>query len=465
MPHELVIGEPNDKQREFFLARCRYVAYGGARGGGKSWAVRKKAQLMALKYGGIKILILRRTFPELRTNHILPLVADLQGIARYKEVDKTLYFPGGSTIQFGYCDTDKDVNRYQGQEYDVIFMDEATHFTEYMFDTLKVCVRGANSFPKRFYLTCNPGGVGHEWVKRLFVDRLYKDGERAEDYQFIKALVYDNTVLMEKDPEYVRQLENLPDGLRQAWLDGSWDIFAGQYFPEFDAAVHTCKPFAIPKHWRVYRALDYGLDMLACYWIAVDEDNNGYVFRELYEGRDNYMGENGAGHSIPSAVERIKALSDEDAFLTLAPPDLWNRRQETGRSAADIFAEGGVVLTKTSNDRLNGWAAVKEWLRVYDDTDGVKRARLRIFETCPNLIRTLPAVQYDEKKVNDVALIPHELTHAPDALRHFCVYWTTSAGREQAHKPVRWPDDLWEDYYNSDESGQAAMIERFGNPF
>lgn len=465
MPIELVIDEPNDKQREFFLSRCRYVAYGGARGGGKSWAVRKKAQLMALKYGGIKILIMRRTFPELRANHILPLVADLQGVARYKEVDKTFYFPGGSRIEFGYCDTDKDVNRYQGQEYDVIFMDEATHFTEYMFDTLKVCVRGANRFPKRFYLTCNPGGVGHEWVKRLFINRVYRDSERPEDYQFIKALVYDNRALMDNDPEYVRQLESLPDGLRQAWLEGSWDVFAGQYFPEFDAQVHTVKPFAIPKHWRVYRALDYGLDMLACYWIALDEDGSGYVFRELYEGRDNHMGANGNGHIISEAAERIEALSDEEAYLTLAPPDLWNRRQETGQSAADIFGANGVTLTKTSNDRLDGWSAVKEWLRVYDDADGVKRARLRIFDTCKNLIRTLQAVQYDDKKVNDVAIEPHELTHAPDALRHFCVYWTLGAEQELVNKPVKWSDDLWEDYYKCDEAGQALMIERFGNPF
>lgn len=467
MPSEIVIEEPNDKQREFFLARERYVAYGGARGGGKSWAVRKKAQLMALKYGGIKILILRRTFPELRTNHILPLVADLQNVARYKEVDKTIYFPNGSMIIFGYCDTDKDVGHYQGQEYDVIFMDEATHFTEYMFDTLKVCVRGANDFPRRFYLTCNPGGVGHEWVKRLFITRQYRASERPEDYQFIKALVYDNKVLMEKDPEYVRQLENLPDGLREAWLEGSWDVFAGQYFPEFDARVHTCEPFAIPAHWRIYRTLDYGLDMLACYWIALDEDGNGYVYRELYEGRDNHMGANGNGHIISEAAERIKELSDdgEQPWLTLAPPDLWNRRQETGQSAADIFAANGVTLTKTSNDRLDGWSAVKEWLRVYVDVDGSKRARLRIFNTCKNLIRTLQAVQHDDKKINDVATEPHELTHAPDALRHFCVYWTYASDREQSVKRVKWPDDLWEDYYNSDEAGRAAMIERFGSPF
>ena len=168
------------------------------------------------------------------------------------------------------------------------------------------------------------------------------------------------------------------------------------------------------------------------------------------------MGANGNGHIISEAAERIKELSDdgEQPWLTLAPPDLWNRRQETGQSAADIFAANGVTLTKTSNDRLDGWSAVKEWLRVYVDVDGSKRARLRIFNTCKNLIRTLQAVQHDDKKINDVATEPHELTHAPDALRHFCVYWTYASDREQSVKRVKWPDDLWEDYYNSDEAGR-----------
>lgn len=221
---------PNPKQAEFFQARSRFVAYGGARGGGKSWAVRQKAMLMALRYPGIRILLLRRSFPELRENHILPLLAQLRGVAEYKETEKAFTFPGGSRLRFGYCDREADVMQYQGQEYDVIFLDEATQFTEFQFQTLTACLRGANPFPKRFYLTCNPGGVGHHWVKRLFVDRDYKEGECSEDYTFIQARVYDNQNLMEHDPGYVQMLKNLPEDLRRAWLDGEWNIFAGQYY-------------------------------------------------------------------------------------------------------------------------------------------------------------------------------------------------------------------------------------------
>ena len=174
------IGKPNPRQIEFFKARARFIAYGGARGGGKSWAVRKKAAGLALSYPGAGILIVRRTFPELRENHILPMTADLAGVARYRDADKSFTFPGGSRIVFGYCSSESDVLQYQGQEYDVIFMDEATQFTEFQFTTLTACLRGANDFPKRFYLTCNPGGVGHAWVKRLFIDRRYKKTEHPE---------------------------------------------------------------------------------------------------------------------------------------------------------------------------------------------------------------------------------------------------------------------------------------------
>lgn len=426
---QIELGTPNEKQKAFLRSRVRYTAYGGARGGGKSWAVRFKAPLLALRYSGITMLILRRTYPELLHNHILPLQATLKEIARYKETDKTFYFPNGSRIIFGYCDSDRDVNRYQGQEYDVIFMDEATHFTEYMFDRLKVCIRGANEFPKRFYLTCNPGGVGHEWVKRLFINRQYRTGEKPEEYAFIKATVYDNVNLLEQDPQYVEQLESLPPDLRKAWLEGSWDLFSGQFFPEFDANIHVMEPIMIPKHWRKYIALDYGSDMLAAYWIALDERGTGYVYRELYEGRDNHKGANNNGHIASAAAERILELTtpDEEIELTLAPPDLWNRQNQTGRSTADFFAEQELYLTKVSNDRINGWMAMKEWLRIVPDEQGMPTARLRIFSTCVNLIRCIPALQYDEKVVNDAAKQPHEITHSNDAIRYFCVYWTCAA--------------------------------------
>ncbi len=405
----LRLSPPNEKQRQFFLANTRFVAYGGARGGGKSWAVRKKAALLALRYPGIRLLLLRRSFPELRENHILPLRAELRGVAEYRETEKAMTFPGGSRLKFGYCDTEGDVLQYQGQEYDVIFLDEATQFTEFQFSTLTACMRGAGNYPRRMYLTCNPGGVGHEWVKRLFISREYRAGEDPADYTFIPARVYDNTALLQADRGYVRMLQNLPQDLRRAWLEGDWNVFAGQYFREWDENVHVVEPFPLPDRWRRYLTLDYGLDMLAAYWIALDDQGRAVVYRELYE----------SGLIISQAAERILSLCREPLYAAYAPPDLWNRRQDTGRSAAELFGENGLWLQKAENDRIQGWYDLKEWLRVAPDEQGRPTAALRIFSTCRNLRRCLPALRHDEQRPNDVAVTPHELTHGPDALRYF----------------------------------------------
>lgn len=401
----LTISEPSARQREFLSATERYVAYGGARGGGKSWAVRTKAVLMAGAHPGIRILLLRKTFPELRENHILPLVALTHGMAGYNESKKVLTFVNGSRIKFGFCDAQNDVGQYQGQEYDVIFMDEATHFTEYQFNAIKSCLRGVNGFPKRFYLTCNPGGVGHGWVKRLFIDRDYRTGEKAEDYLFIPAKVYDNRALMEADPEYVNGLMALPDELRHAWLDGNWDAFAGQFFPEFKREVHLVPPREFPEGTRIYRAIDYGLDMLACLWIALTPSGEATVFREVCK-RDLIVSE---------AAELIVRNSPEPVYETYAPPDLWGRQRETGKSIVEIFAENGVEVIRAENSRIAGWLCVKEWLK-----EGVNGPALRITTACPNLVRCITELCYDEHDPCDAATTPHEITHITDALRYFC---------------------------------------------
>ncbi len=441
---------PNEKQKLFFLSRERYIAYGGARGGGKSWAVRAKAVLLAMEYPGIRLLIIRRTLPELEENHIRPLRALIGDMAEYKDKDKSFRFPNGSLLRFGYCDAESDVLRYQGQEYDCIFLDEATQLTEYQFQTFKGCLRGVNSHPKRIYLTCNPGGVGHGWVKRLFIERRYLSGERAEDHAFIPADVYDNKALMETDREYVQRLESLPWDLRQAWLHGSWDVFEGQFFTEWDRSVHVCAPFEAPAHWRRYITMDYGMDMLAAYVIAMDEQGGAWVIREVYEGRD--LGEGHQGLIISQAVEELRKLAGEESIYEyLAPPDLWNSRQETGKSVADIFAESGIYLSKSGNDRIAGWLALRERLKLCTDEKGERSAKLRIFSTCTNLIRTLPLLRYDPKKGGDCALEPHELTHAPDALRGFCVYYvsaaTAKAGEEKPKKLI-------------DKLGQRRVVRR-----
>ncbi len=406
---KLTVSPPSDKQRKFFEAKTRYVAYGGARGGGKSWAVRTKAILMAAKYPGIRILIMRKTYPELRENHILPLSAALVGFADYSESKKVFSFINGSRIKFGYCDTECDVSQYQGQEYDIVFMDEATHFTEYQYNAVKSCIRGANGFPKRMYITCNPGGVGHGWVKRLFIDRQYREGENPEDYTFIPARVYDNKVLMEKDPEYVKTLLSLPEDMKSAWLDGNWDAFAGQFFPEFKREVHVVPPHDLPEGARVFRAFDYGLDMLACLWISLDRFGRAYVFREVH-----------ASNLIVSDAARLIAEnSPEEVYCTYAPPDMWSRQRETGASIAELFGENGIDIVRASNSRVTGWLAVKEWLKIKETAGGCLPG-IEISSACPFLIRCISELCYDEKNSCDASCDPHEITHITDALRYFC---------------------------------------------
>lgn len=414
------------KQEEFCKSKAKYICYGGARGGGKSYVLRVKATLLALNYPGVQILLLRRTYGELLENHIIPLQKMLKSyekdkskrIATWGGQDKVFTFPNGSRIKLGYCDNETDVLQYQGQAYEVIFMEEATQFTEFQFQCLTESNRLSGQCKKqiktRMYFTCNPGGVGHTWVKRIFIDREYKSTEIPEEYVFIPALVFENEYIMQNDPDYVKTLENLPEDRKKAMLYGDWDVFEGQFFTEFDRNIHVIEPFEIPKEWYIYFTMDYGLDKLAGYWIAVDFNNNAYVFREVYES--NLL--------VSQARDKIKEMTNENIYQYLAPPDLWNRHKETGKSTADIFSEGGIELDKTNNDRIQGWLQVKEWLKVFLDEQGHRNTKLKIFSNCKNLIRCISQIQCDEKRIGDVANEPHELTHAPDALRGFCIYWT-----------------------------------------
>lgn len=438
----LRIPRPYPKQIEFFNSTSKYTAYGGARGGGKSWAARVKATLLAFNYSGIQILLLRRTLQELRENHAIPLQMLLHGIAQYRDQTKEFLFPNGSRIVLGYCAAETDVLQYQGQAYDVIFLEESTHFTEFQFQTLTESNRPSGlckeQFLPRMYFTCNPGGVGHQWMKRLFVDRVYQGRERPEDYAFIRSSVYDNEFIMQNDPEYVRVLENLPEDRKRAMLYGDWDVFEGQYFSEFRREIHVIEPFPLQADWRRYVALDYGLDMLAAYWIAVDWQGRAYVYREIYE----------SGLIISAAAKRVldAAPAEERIYQYIAPPDLWNRRQETGESAAEIFGRNRVILTRADNERVQGWYSLKEWLQPYDDEQGIKTANLVIFRNCSNLIRTLPALQFDPKDPNDVntgkTQAEHELTHGPDAIRYFV------AGRPRPARMIpksKFPEGSMED--------------------
>ena len=386
--------------------------FGGAAGGGKSYAQLIDSFLYAVKYPKSKQLILRRTLPELEKSLIRVSLGlfDLS-VYKYNSAKHTGTFANGSIIDFGYCDRENDVYKYQSAEYDVIRFDELTHFTEDMYIYLMSRIRGVNSYPKQIKSSTNPGGVGHSWVKERFIDKcsggIYADENGTR--QFIPARVSDNSFLMKNDRQYVNRLNRLGEKDRRALLYGDWDIFDGQYFSEFRRSIHVVKPFAVPKHWKRYFTMDYGLDMLAGYFIAVDTQGKAYVYKEIY--RPNLI--------ISAAAREILAAGEKDISVYYAPPDLYNRRQDTGKSVAEIFAEHGILLAKAENDRVQGWYNLKEWLMPFKDEQGCVTANLVIFENCPNLIRTLPALTFDRTNPNDVANTPHELTHAPDALRYF----------------------------------------------
>lgn len=412
---------PYPKQIEFFTKTAPRIAYGGARGGGKSWAMRFKFILLAITYPGIQILLLRRTLPELRENHILPLQKALKGIASYKDSTKEFIFKNRSRIKLGYCQNESDILQYQGQAYEVIGMEEATQFTELQYLALTESNRlsgACNGFSPRMYFTCNPGGVGHTWVKRLFIDREYREEEKEEDYVFIPSTVFDNEYIMANNPEYVRTLKNLPESRRRAMLFGDWDAFEGQYFPEFSREKHTCVPFMIPDDWARFAAFDYGLDMTACLWFAIPPSNKKiYVYRELYE--PNLI--------LSDAAKRICELSGEEKIrYYAASPDLSGRRQDSGKSGFDILTSHGLKgVVSANNERIAGWRLVREFLK--DSGDG---PYLGIFSSCTNLIRTLPRLIFDSKISEDVSSSPHELTHAPDALRYGLMSASFIIGKE-----------------------------------
>ncbi len=409
--------ELTKRQLDFVQAGADEVLFGGAAGGGKSYAQVIDAMVFAIRWPGSQQLILRRSMPELeRTLIRTALLLYPKEIYSYNKTDRTGRFANGSTIEFGYCNAENDVYHYQSAEYDVIRFDELTHFTEYMYIYLISRVRGANGFPKQLKSTTNPGGIGHEWVKRRFIDSGPPDSVQDTETGsriFLPARLIDNRFLMKNDPNYRNRLKNLAEKDQRALLEGEWDLLDGRYFAEWSRDVHLIEPFEIPADWRRVFTMDYGLDMLAGYWIAVSPDARAYVYREVYE----------PNHIISSAAQRILAMTREEISVWYAPPDLWNRRQDSGKSAVEIFADNGIELTRASSSRVSGWYAMKEMLRPFADEQGRPAAGIVFFNSCVNAARCIPALVRDMANPNDCMNQPHELTHAPDAIRYFAASW------------------------------------------
>lgn len=448
----LSIPQPSPRQREFLLAGSRFVAFGGARGGGKSWAVRCKAVLLCLRNPGITCMIVRKTYPELQENHIRPLCELLRcraedtalRLASYHDGKKALAFPNGSRILFRYCDTDKDADRFQGTEVDVLFVDEATQQTEERMKKLIACVRGVNAFPKRIYFTCNPGGEGHAWVKRLFIDRQFREGENPADYTFIRSLVTDNKALMASNPDYIRQLEALPEKLRKAWLEGDWNVFEGMFFADFRTApdwslcqaagitreqaleqrrfTHVIPAFDISRGaargWKLFRSYDFGYARpFSCGWWAMDYDGVLYRILELY-GCTATPNE-GVKWTPEEQFTRIAELEREHPWLKgrqitgIADPAIWDASR--GESIADIAVKHGVFFTPGDHKRVPGWMQLH--YRFQFDENGYPG--IYIFDTCKAFIRTLPTLQFSRTRPEDLDSDGED--HIADETRYLCM--------------------------------------------
>ncbi len=399
------------KQKQFIDSESDEVLYGGAAGGGKSYGQVIDAFLYAIKYPKIKQLILRTSFPELERSIIMTALEVIpSSLYCYKAAKHRMEFINGSIIEFGFLMCNSDVTMYQSAEYDVIRFDELTHFSEYQYTYMLSRIRGVNDFPKQIKSSSNPGSAGHAWVKERFInamppEEIFTDS-LGRTRVFIPAKVSENSFLMNNDPGYVKRLEALPENEKKALLYGDWDIFEGQYFPEFKRDTHCLDIGDLPSEYKRFRSLDYGFDMTACFWWAVLPSGKCIIYREFYK----------SGLTLSEAAKEIVKLSPESEKIsyTAASPDLWNRRQDTGKSGIEIMAESGLCgLIRADNRRVEGWRVLREYLR--GNGDG---PNLIIANHCINLIRTLPALTHDPNNPEDAADFPHEITHAPEAVRY-----------------------------------------------
>ena len=436
------MGAPNPRQKEFLACRGKYIAFGGARGGGKSWAVRTKAVLLALRYPGIRMLLVRRSYQELENNHIRFLRQMLLGIAEYKAASREFLFPNGSVLDFGYCACDGDLDRYQGAEYDVIFIDEATQLREEWLRQFGACLRGVNRFPKRIYYTCNPGGPGHGYIKRLFIDRRFVAGEEPGDYVFIPARVTDNAALLRAQPDYLKQLEALPKKLRDAWLEGKWDIFEGQFFQEFtdDPAhygdrrfTHVIEPFEIPREWKVYRSYDFGYAKpFSCGWWAVDFDGVIYRILELYGCTD--VPDEGVRWTPEKQFAEMRRIEDTHPWLKgrdiygVADPAIWDTSR--GESIYETALKYRIYFQRGDNRRIPGWMQMH--YRMAFDEEGYPM--MYVFNTCKAFLRTVPGLLFSDAEVED--LDTRQEDHVADESRYFCMSRPIAPQRPQVERAV-----------------------------
>ncbi len=447
MRKEKLYIELTKTQKKFIDADADEVLFGGAAGGGKSYGQLVDALLYALKYPKSKQLILRKTFPELEHSLIMVSLGFYpKSVCTYSSTVRKWNFVNGSVIEFGYCAARADVFRYQGAEYDVIRFDELTHFTEEQYTYLISRVRGVNPYPKMVKSSTNPGGIGHNWVKHRFIDgfeadKIHTDEETGVKRLFIPSFVQDNSFLMNADPDYVNRLKLLPENERKALLYGEWDIFDGQVFAEWKNShfgsktgrwSHIIEPFQIPKEWRRYRTFDFGYSKpFAVSWYAVDNDGRAYNYRELYgcTGTPD-VGVKWTAQKIADEIRRIEETEEKgQQIVGIADPAIWNSTGSVDGSIADMMEKRGVYFEKGNHDRLAGKMQVH--YRLAFDDEGLPM--IYFFNTCKNIIRTLPQLRYDPLRPEDVDTAQED--HLYDALKYFLMSNPIAVRENKKEKP------------------------------
>ena len=410
---ENVIFKPNTgPQTDFLAASETDVLYGGAAGGGKSYAM----LVDPLRYAhraAHRALILRRSMPELR--ELIDKSRELYPKAfpgcKYKEVEKLWNFPSGAKIEFGFLERDADVYRYQGQAYSWIGFDEITHqATEFSWNYLASRLRTTD--PEIIpYMRCtaNPGGVGAHWVKKRYItpsppNESFK-GEDGLSRKFIPARLEDNPYLA-YDGRYEQMLKALPPTQRRQLLEGDWEVAEGAAFTEFDRDVHIIDPFEIPINWDRIKGIDYGYaSESACVWGAIDRDDNTLIiYRELY--RKGLL-----ATDLAHLIAEME-LNDPMSVPGVLDTACWNRTGQTGPTVGETLVKAGHKLRRADKNRVAGKIQIHEYLKVQQSG----RPKLQIFNTCPNLIRELQSIPLDKNNPEDVNT--HAPDHAYDALRY-----------------------------------------------
>jgi len=408
-----VIFQPNDGPQTDFLAAPEIdVLYGGAAGGGKSYAM----LVDPLRYAhraAHRALILRRSMPELR--ELIDKSRELYPQAfhgcKFREVEKLWNFPSGAKVEFGFLERDADVYRYQGQAYSWIGFDEITHLpTEFAWNYLASRLRTTDSeITPYLRCTANPRGVGAHWVKKRYISPAPPnesfDGYDGLSRKFIPARLDDNPYLSE-DGRYEQMLKALPDVQRRQLLEGNWEITEGAAFTEFDPNVHVVIPFEIPIGWERIKGIDYGYaSESACVWGAVDPtDGTLIIYRELYQ-------KNLTGVDLAQVITNMEVY-DPYSVQGVLDTAAWARTGTTGPTVGETLQRAGHKLRRADKNRIQGKIQIHEYLRVQQS----RRPRLQIFNTCPNLIRELTGIPLDKSNPEDVDT--HAPDHAYDALRY-----------------------------------------------